>query len=118
VIAASTNTLSAAVAQALRPALRQLSFNLREAVLNGRVRLVAIHTIDGRPLPRSWAIPVQRGEIVLACAAMAPPFAGVAALVARASELPAPHLDAAARERIADALAEALLAELERPSDP
>ncbi|MGD0530511.1 MAG: hypothetical protein ABSE49_35585 [Polyangiaceae bacterium] len=110
-------TLSVAVAQALRPALRHLSIDLRAAIVARRVRLVAIHTTDGRAMPRSWAVPLHRGEVVLALAALASPFAGVAALIVRASDLPAPSLDAAARERLADALADALLAELDRSSN-
>ena len=63
-------------------------------------------------MPRDWAIPVQRDEVVVACAPLPRPLVGVAAVVVAAACLPRPNLDEAARERVASAFADALLAEL------
>jgi len=101
--------------QALAPAVtRGLGFDLRAAVRGRHVRLLALQTVDGRPLPSDWAIPIVPGEVVVACAPLRPPLSGVAALVVRGAVLPQPKLDMLQRERIARALAEALLAELKR----
>ena len=105
--------LTGAVAQALGPAVaRGFGFDLRAAVRGGHVRLLALHTVNGQPLPSDWAIPILPGEVVVACAPLRSPLAGVAALVVRAGVLPRPKLDLPERERIARALADALLAEL------
>jgi hypothetical protein len=102
--------LTGAVVQALAPAIaRGLGFDLKAAV---RVRLVALHTVDGQPLPSDWAIPIVPGEVVVACAPLRSPLSGVAALVVRGAVLPRPKLDGPERERIARALADVLLAEL------
>jgi hypothetical protein len=114
--ALTTLDLSAAVARTLSPFLASgIGFDLRAAVDARRVRLVAIHTIDGRPLPRDWAIPLLRSEVVVACAPLVSPFVGVAALVAKVAVLPKPKVDAATRERISVALADAIFAEVRRP---
>jgi hypothetical protein len=111
----SSLELRGAVVQALGPAIaRGLGFDLRAAVRGRHVRLLALHTIDGQPLPSDWAIPILPGEVVVACALLRPPLSGVAALVVRGSVLPRPKVDATERERIARALADALLAELKR----
>jgi hypothetical protein len=105
--------LTGAVVQALGPAVtRGLGFDLRAAVRERHVRLLALHTVDGQPLPSDWAIPVLPGEVVVACAPLRSPLSGVAALVVRGALLPRPKLDVPERERIARALADALLAEL------
>ena len=105
--------LRGAVVQALGPAIaRGLGFDLRGAVRGRHVRLLALHTVDGQPLPSDWAIPILPGEVVVACAPLSPPLTGIAALVVRGAILPRPKLDVPQRERIARALAEALLAEL------
>jgi hypothetical protein len=90
---------------------RGLGLDLEGAIRTRRVRLVAVHTADGRPLPADWAIPVQATEVVVACARLAPPWSGMAALVVPYADLPKPTLDEAVRERIARALVDALLAE-------
>jgi hypothetical protein len=105
--------LTGAVVQALAPAItRGLGFDLEAAVRARLVRLLALHTVDGRPLPSDWAIPILPGEVVVACAPLRSPLSGVAALVVRGAVLPRPKLDLPQRERIARALADALLAEL------
>ena len=105
--------LTGAVVQALGPAVvRGLGFDLRAAIRGRHVRLLALHTVDGRPLPSDWAIPILPGEVVVACAPLRSPLSGVAALVVRGAVLPRPKLDLPERERIAQALADALLAEL------
>jgi hypothetical protein len=105
--------LTGAVVQALGPAVtRGLGFDLRAAVRRRHVRLLALHTVDGQPLPSDWAIPVLPGEVVVACAPLRSPLSGVAALVVRGALLPRPKLDVPESERIARALADALLAEL------
>ena len=105
--------LRAAVLRALAPAVaRGVGFDLRAAVRGRHVRLLALHTVDGQPLPSDWAIPILPGEVVVACAPLSPPLTGIAALVVRGAILPRPALDVPQRERIARALAEALLAEL------
>ena len=105
--------LRAAVLQALGPAVvRGMGFDLHAAVRGRHVRLLAVHTVDGQPLPSDWAIPILPGEVVVACAPLSPPMSGIAALVVRGAILPRPKLDVPQRERIARALAEALLAEL------
>ena len=110
---ACTRDLVPAVARALSPIVAQgLGFDLDAAIRTRRVRLLALHTTDGRPLPRDWAIPLRRNEVVVACAPLERPFSGVAALIAQPAELPAPRVDTEAREQIADALARALLFEL------
>jgi hypothetical protein len=107
--------LTGAVVQALGPAVaRGLGFDLRAAVRGRHVRLLALHTVDGRPLPSDWAIPILAGEVVVACAPLRSPLSGVAALVVRGAVLPRPKLDVPERERIARALADTLLAELKR----
>jgi hypothetical protein len=107
--------LRGAVLQALGPAVaRGLGFDLRAAIGGRHVRLLALHTVDGRPLPSDWAIPILPGEVVVACAPLRPPLSGVAALVVRGAVLPRPKLDVPQRERIARALADAVLAELKR----
>ena len=51
--------LAGAVAQALGPAVaRGLGFDLRAAIRARHVRLLAVHALDGRPLPSNWAIPI------------------------------------------------------------
>jgi hypothetical protein len=106
-------TLGRAVARALRPRLASgLGFDLAAAVRAGHVRVVAIHTLDGRPRPSDWAVPVVEGEVVVACAPLEQPFSGVAALVVTMRALPAPRMEDATRDRIARALAAALLADL------
>lgn len=105
--------MTGAVVQALAPAIaRGLGFDLQAAVRARLVRLLALHTVDGRPLPSDWAIPILPGEVVVACAPLRSPLSGVAALVVRGAVLPRPKLDSPQRERIARALADALLAEL------
>lgn len=104
-----------AAARALAPVVaRGLGFDLRAAIGARHVRIIAIHTIDGRLLPRDWAVPILRGEAVVACAPLESPFSGVAALVARVAGLPRPRLTAETREKIARALAEAMFAEVKR----
>ena len=105
--------MTGAVVQALAPTIaRGLGFDLQAAVRARLVRLLALHTVDGRPLPSDWAIPILPGEVVVACAPLRSPLSGVAALVVRGALLPRPKLDVPERERIARALADALLAEL------
>ena len=107
--------LRGAVVLALGPSIaRGLGFDLRAAVRGRHVRLLALHTVDGQPLPSDWAIPILPGEVVVACAPLRSPLSGVAALVVRGAVLPRPKLDATERERIARALADVLLAELKR----
>ena len=108
-----TGELAAVVARALGPIIaRGLGFDLRAAIRAGRVRLLALHTVDGRPLPRDWAIPLMRDEVVVACAPLESSFSGVAALIIRMAELPRPRVDASVRKQIADVLAQPLLFEL------
>jgi hypothetical protein len=105
--------LKAGVLQALGPAVaRGLGFDLRAAIRGRHVRLLALHTVDGQPLPSDWAIPILPGEVVVSCAPLSPPMSGIAALIVRGAILPRPKLDVPQRERMARALAEALLAEL------
>jgi hypothetical protein len=105
--------LTGAVVQALGPAVaRGLGFDLPAAIRARHVRLLALHRVDGGPLPSDWAIPILPGEVVVACAQLRPPLSGVAALVVRGAVLPRPKLDVPERERIARALADALFAEL------
>jgi len=105
--------LTPAAKSALGPIVaRGLGFDLHAAVQARRVRFVAVYTIDGRPLPADWAIPIQEREVVVACAPLLSPLSGVAALIVCASALPQPKVDDAARERIAHALADVLLAEI------
>ena len=107
--------LRGAVMQALGPAVtRGFGFDLRAAICCRHVRLVAIHTVDGQPLPSDWAIPIVPGEVVVACAPLRPPLSGVAALVVWGAILPQPKVDLPERERIARALADMLLAELKQ----
>jgi hypothetical protein len=102
-----------AVVRALGPAISDgLGFDLRRAIRACRVRLLAIHTVDRRPLPSNWAIPLRDSEAVVACAPLPPPFVGVAAVVARLAELPRAKLDDELSERIAQALADGILADL------
>jgi hypothetical protein len=89
-----------------------LGFDLREAIRDGHVRLVAMHTLDGGPLPSDWAFPLRDSEVVVACARLAPPFFGVAALIASLAGLPRAMLEDETSERIAQALADAILADL------
>jgi hypothetical protein len=106
-------TLGRAVARALRPRLvRGLGFDLAVAVRARQIRVVAMHTLDGRPLPSDWAVPMIEGEVVVACAPLEPPFSGIAALIVTMGALPALRMDAASRDRIARALVDALLADL------
>ncbi len=101
--------------QALAPAIAGgLGFDLSAAIRGRHVRLLAVHTVDGRPLPSDWAIPILPGEVVVACAPLRPPLSGVAALIVRGAVLPQPKLDVLQREHIARALADALFAELKR----
>jgi hypothetical protein len=112
-LAPSTPELGAAASRALRPAIeRGLGFDLAAAIGARRVRLLVIHTVDGRPLPREWAIPILDGEVVVACGQLEPPFVGVAALLVDAATLPRAQLDATDRRRVAEALVDALLAEV------
>jgi hypothetical protein len=105
--------LTGAAVEALAPAIaRGLGFDLQAAVRARLVRLLALHTIDGRPLPSDWAIPILPGEVVVECAALRSPLSGVAALIVRGAVLPRPKIDLPERERIALALADAVLAEL------
>jgi hypothetical protein len=82
------------------------------------VRVVALHTLDGQPLPSDWAVPVLEGELVVACAPLESPFSGVAALIVAMGALRrppgsfVPRMDDARRDRIARALVDVLLAEL------
>src|ERR1019366_9992712 len=86
--------LTGAVVQALGPAIaRGLGFDLRAAVRGRDVRLLALHTVDGQPLPPDWAIPILPGEVVVACAPLRSPLSGVAALVVRGAVLPRLKLD-------------------------
>jgi hypothetical protein len=80
--------------------------------LLGRVRPVSLTALDGGPLPSDWAIPIEDGEVVVALAPLGGDFVGVAALVARAADLPAVDLDGTDGESISTALADALVAEL------
>lgn len=57
-----------------------------------------------------WAVPMQSDEAVLGHATLTSPLSGVAAFIARVAELPTPKFDVSERERIAEALADALLA--------
>jgi hypothetical protein len=66
-------------------------------------------------LPANWAVPPARGELVIATTPVvveAVGAMGLAALVVRQRALAAIQLDDEARERIACALADALLAEI------
>jgi hypothetical protein len=106
--------LRAAVAQALAPSVRDgFGFDLRSAIEGRRVRLLAIHTVDGRPLPSDWAIPLSGPERVVACALLPRPFSGVAALVVRLHPLRRCP-GSASRERVVAALANLVLTDLER----
>jgi hypothetical protein len=103
----------AVACQALAPIVaRRVGVDLRSALRRGHLRLVVVHTAKGGPLPADWAIPLKVGEAVVACAALKVPCAAVAALVARVDDLPKPKLDEAARERVAQALADAAIAEM------
>lgn len=68
-----------------------------------------VQLVDG-PLRGDWAVPILADETVLAHADLAEPFDGVAAFVAMATDLPKPQFDCDTVERIASALADALLA--------
>jgi len=105
--------LASATKAALGPVIvRGLGFDLHAAVRARHVRLVAIHSVDGRPLPADWAVPIRESEAVVACAPLLAPLSGVAALIVRACALPRPIIDDEARERIARALAELILREI------
>jgi hypothetical protein len=68
-----------------------------------------LQLVDG-PLDGDWAIPMLGNETVLAHAPIAAPFTGVAGFIVRPTDLSPPQFDDDARERIASALADALLA--------
>ncbi len=106
--------LQEAVARALAPAVGSaFGFELQEAVRSGRVRVLAVHTRDGQPLPSDWAIPIRSDEVVVATAPLEAPFVGVAALIVDASLLPMLLADSQQLERIAGALVDALWCEFE-----
>jgi hypothetical protein len=68
-----------------------------------------------RGLPANWAVPLARDELVIATTPIvvqAVGAMGVAALVVKQRALVAGQLDDEVRERIACALADALLAEI------
>jgi hypothetical protein len=68
-----------------------------------------------RSLPGNWAVPLARDELVIATTPVvveAVGAIGVAALVVKQGALAAAHLGDEERERIACALADALLAEI------
>lgn len=100
------------------PALDQASARALQAcgehwqALRGRVRIVRGWCPHGEPLPPDWAIPIESGEVPIALAQLPAPFVGFVALVARVADLPRPRLDDRERERIATALADALLQEV------
>jgi hypothetical protein len=88
----------------------------RAAVRAGAVRLHILSTFAGTSLPSSWALPVTEHDIVLVSARLPPdlPCEGVVAIVVRRVALPVLKLDDEARERLAEALADALLHEVHR----
>jgi hypothetical protein len=61
------------------------------------------------PLDAKWGIPILADETVVAHTTLTAPFQGMAAYIARVEELPRPEFDVSMRERIAQALADALL---------
>jgi hypothetical protein len=95
-----------------RELLRAVFAALRPA-LQARIpsaRIVFGWSPTGRPPP--WqAVPIEPGELPIVFRPLPPPFVGFAAVVVRVEDVPAPQLDAAAKDRIALALADALLAQ-------
>jgi hypothetical protein len=88
---------------------------LRQAIRVGGARCVALLPMSQRGLPANWAVPLARDELVIATTPIvveAIGAMGVAALVVRQRALAAIRLDDEAPERIACALADALLAEI------
>jgi hypothetical protein len=77
-------------------------------------RVVRGWSPNGTPLPREWGVPIERDEAPIAFAMLGQPWVGYVSIVARAADLPRPRLDGAARDRIASALADAVLAEVRR----
>jgi len=75
------------------------------------LRFIRSWSLNTKPLPREWGgVPVEVGERPIVCAILPQPFVGYVFVVARPDDLPRPHLDAATKDRIASALADALLA--------
>ncbi len=71
----------------------------------------AVLQLTEGPAKGNWEIPILPNETILGHTTLAEPLQGIAAYIARAEELPKPDFDAEARERIAEALADALLTE-------
>lgn len=80
------------------------------------LRLKRAWSPNGWPLPKEWdAVPLDPGEAAVAFARLPAPYVGFVALTADAATLPRSILlDAAAKEKIATVLADALLEETER----
>jgi len=83
----------------------------------GDVRVQAVFGANGGPLPSSWAFQVQPGEFVVQTRRATRRSAnveqvGIVGIVVVAKKLPPPVFDDEAKERIASALADALLAEV------
>ena len=77
-------------------------------------RVVRGWSPNGTPPPPEWGVPIVRGEAPIAFAMLGQPWVGYVSIVARAADLPRPGLDGAARDRIASALVDAVLAEVRR----
>jgi hypothetical protein len=69
----------------------------------------AVLQLTEGPLSAQWGIPILANETVVAHTALTAPFQGIAAYIARVEELPRPEFDVSMRERIAQAVADALL---------
>ncbi len=97
----------AALTDACCQALRSTGRRLPHVPL----RIIRSWSRNATPLPREWGgVPIVDGERPIVCAMLPQPFVGYVFVIARADDLRRPHLDAAAKDRIASALADALLA--------
>lgn len=100
-----------ALTQACVQALRRSGVRLPPVPL----RVVRAWSPNGYPVPKEWdGVPLGPGEVAVAFARLPAPYVGFVALTADAAALPKAALDVAAKERVAQALADALLEETGR----
>ena len=77
------------------------------------LRVVRGWSPNGTSFPKTWGVLIERDETPVAFAPLPAPFVGFVAVVARVSDLRRPVLTHDAKRRIASALADAILAEVE-----